>query len=86
MFSKQPSQTCQKTLYVQYNISADSSSLVATCVQFCVFVCVQQVEEVEVMVADTSGENVDNKTRLELLKKREKLIQEEEEEKLKEVR
>lgn len=52
----------------------------------CVFVCVQQVEEVEVMVADTSGENVDNKTRLELLKKREKLIQEEEEEKLKEVR
>ena len=38
------------------------------------------------MVADTSGENVDNKMRLELLKKREKLIQEEEEEKMKEVR
>ena len=43
------------------------------------------MEEVEVMVADTSGENVDNKTRLEVLMKREKLIQEEEEEKLKEV-
>ena len=43
------------------------------------------MEEVEVMVADTSGENVDNKTRLEVLKKREKLIQEEEEEKMKEV-
>ena len=46
---------------------------------------VLQVEEVEVMVADTSGENVDNKTRLEVLKKREQLIQEEEEEKKKEV-
>ena len=44
-----------------------------------------QVEEVEVLVADTSGENVDNKTRLELLKKQEQLIQEEEEEKEKEV-
>ena len=48
-------------------------------------VSLYQVEEVEVMVADTSGENVDNKTRLEVLKKREKLIQEEEEEKMKEV-
>lgn len=45
-----------------------------------------QVEEVELVVADTSGENVDNKRRLEVLKMREKLIQEEEEEKMKEVR
>jgi hypothetical protein len=39
-----------------------------------------QVDEAEVLVADTSGENV-NKTRLDLVRQQEQLIQEEAEEK-----
>ena len=46
--------------------------------------CVQ-VEEAEVRVADSSGETVDNKTRLEVIRQQETLIQEEAAEKKKEV-
>lgn len=45
-----------------------------------------QVDEAEVLVADTSGENVANKTRLELIRQQEELIQKEAEEKAVEVR
>ncbi len=53
----------------------------------CVCVCVQ-IDEAEVLVADTSGESVDNKTRLDLVRQQEELIKEEalEKEMEKEVR
>ena len=44
-----------------------------------------QVEEAELLVADSSGETVDNKTRLEVLRQQEELIREEAEEKHREV-
>lgn len=47
-------------------------------------VCVQ-VEEAEVRVADSSGEAVDNKTRLEVIQQQETLIKEEAAEKQKVV-
>ena len=47
-------------------------------------VCVQ-VEEAGVRVADSSGETVDNKTRLEVIRQQETLIKEEAAEKRKEV-
>lgn len=40
-----------------------------------------QVEEAEVLVADTSGESVANKRRLDLIRQQEQLIQKEAEEK-----
>ena len=39
------------------------------------------MDEAEVLVADTSGESVDNKTRLELIRQQEQLIKKEAEEK-----
>ena len=45
-----------------------------------------QVDEAEVLVADTSGENVDNKTRLDLIRQQEQFIKKEAEEKELEVR
>lgn len=47
--------------------------------------CVSQVEEAELLVADSSGEAVDNKTRLEVLRQQEELIKKEAEEKSREV-
>ena len=44
-----------------------------------------QVEEAEVRVADSSGETVDNKIRLEVIRQQETLIKEEAAEKKKEV-
>ena len=44
-----------------------------------------QVEEAEVRVADTSGEVVDNKTRLEVIRQQETLIKEEAAQKKREV-
>ena len=57
---------------------------VHACVRVCVCVCVQ-VEEAEVRVADSSGEAVDNKIRLEVIRQQETLIREEAAEKQKEV-
>ena len=45
-----------------------------------------QVEEAEVLVADTAGESIDNKTRIDVIRQQEELIKEEAEEKEKEVR
>ena len=45
-------------------------------VSVCVCVCVQ-VEEAEVLVADSSGETVDNKIRLDVIRQQETLIKEE---------
>ncbi len=45
-----------------------------------------QVDEAEVLVADTSGESVDNRTRLDLIRQQEEFIKNEAEEKEVEVR
>ncbi len=44
-----------------------------------------QVEETEVLVADSAGEAVDNKIRLEVVRQQEELIKEEQAEKEREV-
>ena len=43
------------------------------------------MDEAEVLVADTSGENVDNKTRLDLIRQQEQLIKKEAEEEEEEI-
>lgn len=69
-----------RAMYLQENIST-SDALQATLSTL----PETAVDEAEVLVADTSGENVDNKTRLDLVRQQEELILKEAEEKEMEV-